>query len=335
MSDAWDYVAVAILGLLVGLAELVSRYRDTPQAAIVKIPALVYVGLNVAASILALALIRGYNWTFNTAGASQRWTQMLVAGVGAMAVFRTSLFVVRAGDRDIGVGPGGFLQIFRDAADREVDRLRATARSVNFAKLMKGLDYKKTSEGLVPYCLALMQNVPGEEQQKLQHAVDLLTKDDTCDDAIKVRILGLHLLNVVGPAVLTAAVEALRDEPYRRASTGSTFAARRVGTQHAISATPANNNATCQVPDVPLPPPPSGWQARAGQSENRRSGCPARPCDNLQGIGHANSLCPAAHHFVVRPDCAGLSRRRAQPDQSRPRRHASEGAIQTRTGIFT
>jgi|HubBroStandDraft_1064217.scaffolds.fasta_scaffold11643_3 hypothetical protein len=207
-----DYVAVAMLGLLVGLAELVSRYRDAPQAAIVKIPALVYVGLNVAASVLALALIRGYNWTFNAAGASQRWTQMLVAGVGAMAVFRTSLFVVRAGDRDIGVGPGGFLQIFRDAADREVDRLRATARSVNVAKLMKGLDYKKTSEGLVPYCLALMQNVPGEEQQKLQHAVDLLTKDDTVDDAIKVRILGLHLLNVVGPAVLTAAVEALRDE---------------------------------------------------------------------------------------------------------------------------
>jgi len=32
------------------------------------------------------------------------------------------------------------------------------------------------------------------------------------DDAIKVRILGLHLMNVVGPDVLTAAVEALRSQ---------------------------------------------------------------------------------------------------------------------------
>jgi hypothetical protein len=39
-----------------------------------------------------------------------------------MAFFRTSLFVVRAGDRDVGVGPSGFLRIFLAAADRSVDR---------------------------------------------------------------------------------------------------------------------------------------------------------------------------------------------------------------------
>jgi hypothetical protein len=207
-----DFAAVALLGALVGGGELVSRYRDAPQSALYTRPALVYIALNVAASVLALALIRGYGWTFNATGASQRWTQILVAGVGAMALFRTSFFVVRAGDRDIGVGPGSFLQIFRDAADREVDRLRASARGMAVAKLMKGIDYKKAEEGLVPYCLALMQNVPDEEQTKFRRAVDLLTADRDIDDAIKVRILGLHIFNVVGPAVLTAAVEALRGE---------------------------------------------------------------------------------------------------------------------------
>jgi len=78
---------------------MVSRYRDAPQAALYTRPALVYIALNVAASVLALALIRGYSWTFNATGASQRWTQILVAGVGAMALFRTSFFVVRAGKR--------------------------------------------------------------------------------------------------------------------------------------------------------------------------------------------------------------------------------------------
>jgi hypothetical protein len=36
--------------------------------------------------------------------------------------------------------------------------------------------------------------------------------DGPMDNAIKARILGLHLMKVVGPVVLTAAVEALRDE---------------------------------------------------------------------------------------------------------------------------
>jgi len=83
---------------------------------------------------------------------------------------------------------------------------------------MKGIDYEKASEGLVPYCPVLMQNVPDDEQQKMLHAIDLLTADKSVDEAIKVRILGLHILNVVGPAVLTAAVEALRDELTRTAA---------------------------------------------------------------------------------------------------------------------
>jgi hypothetical protein len=211
MPETIDFIAVAMLGALVGGAELTSRYRDAPWKALYTRPALLYIVLNLAAAALALALIRGYGWTFGAAGAGLRWTQVLVAGVGAMALFRTSLFTVRAGDRDIGVGPGSFLQIFRDAADRAVDRVRAEARGLLVGKLMQGIDYQKASEGLIPYCLALMQNVPDDDQKKLLHAVELLSKEQI-DGAVKVRILGLHLMNVVGPDVLIAAVEALREE---------------------------------------------------------------------------------------------------------------------------
>jgi len=212
MPEILDMVAVAALGLLVGAAELASRYRDAPFAALYTRPALFYVALNILASVAALALIHGYGWDFGVAkGPGVRWTQVLVAGVGAMALFRSSLFTVRAGDKDIGVGPGSFLQIFRDAADREVDRVRADVRGKTVAKLFVGIDYKKAAEGLGPYCLALMQNVPNEEQRRLVDSLKLLD-GEKIDDSIKVRILGLNLLNVVGRPVLTAAVDALRDE---------------------------------------------------------------------------------------------------------------------------
>lgn len=208
-----DFAVVAVLGALVGGGELVSRYRDAPARAVYNWPAAIYIGLNVAASLAALALIRTYGWTFGvTLGAEAvRWTQVGLAGTGAMALFRTSLFTVHAGDRDIGVGPSSFLQIFRDAADRAVDRLRARVRGDTVSKLMEGISPDKASQGLPPYCLALMQNVPDEEQVKLMQALALLEKDEI-DPTIKVRILGLQLMNVVGPNVLTAAVESLRSE---------------------------------------------------------------------------------------------------------------------------
>ena len=211
MSQILDFAVAALLGLLVGLAELVSRYRDSPQQVLYARPALLYLSINGAASAFALALTHFYGWSFGATAGSARWTQVLVAGVGAMALFRTSLFAVRAGDKDIGVGPSTFLQIFLDAADREVDRLRALARSKSVAKLMEGVDYQKASDVLVPYCLALMQNVPKGEQQKLEEAVKLLAAQ-MLDSGIKVRILGLHLIGVIGAEVLEAAVETLRPD---------------------------------------------------------------------------------------------------------------------------
>jgi hypothetical protein len=108
MDWSWlDWAAVALLGAVIGASELISRYKDDPGAALRSWPAVFYIAINSAASVAALGLIRANGWF----GPSQ-WTQILMAGVSAMAFFRTSLFVVRAGDRDVGVGPSGFLQIF-------------------------------------------------------------------------------------------------------------------------------------------------------------------------------------------------------------------------------
>ena len=94
-------------------------------------------------------------------------TQILVAGVSAMAFFRTSFFVVRAGDRDVGIGPSGFLQIFLSAADRQLDRRRGSARSRAVADVMKDVDFDKALKALPDYCLASMQNVSQESEGEI------------------------------------------------------------------------------------------------------------------------------------------------------------------------
>jgi hypothetical protein len=131
-----------------------------------------------------------------------------MAGVSAMAFFRTSLFVVRAGDRDVGVGPSGFLQIFLSAADRAVDRKRGAARSAAVGEVMKGVDFQKAFLALPPYCLALMQNVSDEDQKAFRKALEELDRGQG-DPGIKVRLLGLELINVMGIDVVKTAVRDL------------------------------------------------------------------------------------------------------------------------------
>src|SRR6266511_3680160 len=86
--DYWAYVATAILGILLSISELVSRYKDDPSAAILSIPAAVYVITNVAAAIGSFYLIHVFGWDFGFTGSARETTQVLVAGLGSAALFR-------------------------------------------------------------------------------------------------------------------------------------------------------------------------------------------------------------------------------------------------------
>lgn len=207
MDASWlDWPAVAVLGGLVGTSELVSRYKDDPWAAIKTLPAIFYIVINCAGSLAALGLIHELKWSENA-----RWAQVLMAGVSAMAFFRTSLFVVRAGDRDVGVGPSGFLQIFLSAADRAVDRKRAAARARSAADTMKDVDYQKAKVALPALCLALMQNVSEDDQKELGRALKDLD-GGPAEPSVKALLLGIELINVVGVDVLTTAVGSLGEQ---------------------------------------------------------------------------------------------------------------------------
>jgi hypothetical protein len=206
MDWSWlDWAAVAVLGGGVGSSELISRYRDHPWAAIRTLPAVAYIAINSLASAGALGVIHANGWF------GSRWAQILMAGVSAMAFFRTSLFVVRAGDRDVGVGPSEFLQIFLGAADRAVDRTRAQVRSNAVATVMKDVDYGKAIRVLPDYCIALMQNVPEEDQQELSRALKDL-EEKPAAPSVKALLLGLELINVVGVDVLPTAVKSLGEQ---------------------------------------------------------------------------------------------------------------------------
>jgi hypothetical protein len=215
------YLVAAALGALVGLAELASRYRDRP-AVLVSVPsAWFYALLNAAASVTALFLVISFGWTFGTANPDARTVlRVIVASLTALAILRSSLFTVRVGDADVAVGPSTVLTTLLHIADRGVDRRRAADRSRQVTKIMAGVSFERARLALPAFCLALLQNVSPEEQHDLGIAVDALA-GSSMSDTQKAYALGLLLMNLAGPDVLSDAVTALRAEIAAGAASGA------------------------------------------------------------------------------------------------------------------
>lgn len=208
----WYLAAAAGIGAFVGVTEIIARYRDAPVRALGALPAWIYVGVNAGAPLAALWSIQVFEWTFGFDGPQEAQTaelvQVLAAGFGSMALFRSSLFTVRAGDTDVGIGPAGLLQILLDAADRAVDRERANPRAEAVAVIMRGVSFEKAYAALPVFCFELMQNVSVEEQERFGDKVNRLVAADIAPE-IKTLSLGLALMNVVGETVLSSAVGSL------------------------------------------------------------------------------------------------------------------------------
>ena len=97
------------------------------------------------------------------------------------------------------MGPVSFLQMILAAVDRAVDSRRASGRADEVALLVKGISYEKAFIALPTYCLALMQNMPADDQKRLGESI-LTLREMNVPDSVKLRVLAAYLMNAVGPA---------------------------------------------------------------------------------------------------------------------------------------
>lgn len=207
---------VAAIGAFVGATDLVRKYKDSPERAVATGPAKLYIVVNLAASMLALGLIWVFNWTFERDAnnrAEVLVTQVLVAGLSAMVLFRSAMFTVRQGGEEMPIGPANVLQSILNASDRGVDRIRAEERARLVAARMKDISFDKASLELPVVALALMQNLSKEEQEGLHEQIRLLKETNQgVSNEGKCLALGLTLFTLVGNDVLEEAIKAVRSQ---------------------------------------------------------------------------------------------------------------------------
>lgn len=220
-QTAVGYLVAGLIGTLLGATELISRYRDAPLAALTKTPGIAYAGLNGLASVLALWGIGVFGWEFGLGtesaptglvDAQVQYVRILVAGFGAMALFRSTLFNVRIGDQDVSVGPNSILQVLLRATDGAVDRKRGEERADEVQEAMQDLPLEKAEVDLPLLCLSLMQSLGPGEQQSLAEQIQMIVQNEDVDEPTKRLALGLKLMDVVGDEVVKKAVETLKEE---------------------------------------------------------------------------------------------------------------------------
>ena len=202
-------IGAAGLGALVGVSELVSRYTDSPENALLTWPGVLYVSVNVLAAASAFGLAHGFDLLHLDEQSARLLTETLVAGVGAMAFFRSSVFTVRVGGSDLAVGPASFLQTIMNAVDRACDRKRARPRAEFISNLMQGVAFDVAAEILPQFCLSAMQNVGLAEKQLVLESIKQIKANKDIEDDQKSLLLGLQLLNVVGRDVLVSTINGL------------------------------------------------------------------------------------------------------------------------------
>ncbi len=213
-----DFLYAAVLGLMLGSAELMGRYRDEPVRVFQSGYAWVYVGVNGILAVISLYLIQrlGLSFVPDDAGSSSvdsaRIYDVMTAGFGGAAFFRSSVMRTKVGDTDVAIGPAIVIDTLLKVTDRGVDRYRARRRADDIAAMMNNVNLDQASRLVIPFCTALMQNVAAAERENLQQAVLSLGKDTNIDSKTKPMILGLRLVNIVGFGVLQSAIGVLREQ---------------------------------------------------------------------------------------------------------------------------
>jgi hypothetical protein len=216
MDSPVDFFIVAFIGIFVGCIELLSRYRDDPFRSLLSWGAFLYLFVNALAAVSALILIHMFApkaFDGFEGELERRLARILVAGFGAIAILRSSIFRLRIDQSDVAVGPLIVLETLLRVCDREVDRNRAVDRANRVPKIMLGLPPALACTELPLLCLALMQNLSTEEQKALGDQIRLIGDDKRLSDSGKAVNAGLLLCGFVGFDVLSRAVDSIKARP--------------------------------------------------------------------------------------------------------------------------
>lgn len=195
----WSWTVLAsLLGAVAGAAELISRYRDDPIDAVTSAAGLFYITLNALISACAYGLLTQYATQLIPSVASDPLMRALISGLGAMALLRSKFFTVRTEKgEDVPVGPDIVVRAFLEAADRGVDRTRASRRLSLVSETTSSIQRPDLGEDFLIVALAAFQNISEDEKRTMLDLIKSIATSELPED-LKLQAMCYGILQLTG-----------------------------------------------------------------------------------------------------------------------------------------
>ena len=203
-------LAAFTFGALVGLYEILSRYRDEPLRASFNAFGLAYLFLNGLIAVAALALLRIYSSEIFPSISGDLFLTSVVAGFGAMVVMRSKLFTFNTPDgKEYAIGPAIVLDTILHTIDQKIDRLRATQRQERVYEKLRGMSDFEWAAQYLESSLLSFQNLSQEQKEAITGVISDY-RDSPWDDRLKIMALGYAYLTIAGEENFNQVVEKMR-----------------------------------------------------------------------------------------------------------------------------
>ena len=190
-----------VLGATVGVAEVVSRYRDEPFVALLgNAYGPIYIGLNGLASTAAYGVLFHFGDRIIVGVGTDPVLRSLAAGFGASLLLRSKFFNLRsAAGEEIGVGPDAVISTLLRCVDRGIDRARSARRqrivyrtcgAIAPADVPRATSFLRTA-------IASFQNLSDSEKREFDEIVARLA-NDRGDPLLRFMLISFAFLNISG-----------------------------------------------------------------------------------------------------------------------------------------
>ena len=211
-----NYLIVFVIGFAYSFIELLSKYKDGSH--IFQVSAgWIYMLLNGVISATAYYILNQWNIKVDEQNISEA-TKMIIAGVSAMVIIRSSIFSIKIVNSEIKKEVTPFIQVLLDWVNKKFDQKRAGLRLKEVKEIMKNVDFEKAELILPDLCITHMKTITYDDQKiigaKVEEIKKLINLENSKIDAnfVKTLKLGMLLADTAGIGILKDAVEVLKND---------------------------------------------------------------------------------------------------------------------------
>lgn len=191
-----DYFAVFVLGAVLGVSDVFTRYQEAPLRTLGSPGAITRIATNALASGLALWLIKTHPYSAEQTIPSSA-AQIFAAGFGALVLLRISLRF-RFSGQDLSIGPAELIDSILAAADRDANRSSALATALDAYEVRRLVLYNDVVRRLAPICIELPQTLSPAQKQSAYTDIKACVDRTDCEEKEKTLLILAIVARLVG-----------------------------------------------------------------------------------------------------------------------------------------